>query len=163
MDEAGSLHRCCSRNKDFPSFLRHFFFVVLCFCFGRARRRKEKITTPQAPGGEDPKHPRVENTQTHFTRLDLTVSRFRPGASSGKPGPGSNNPIVFCSLASSLPAKYFRRWSLFFSPAHREQKHPPEANSHPVFVPQTLFCSRETPRVTHWACYLFWRLRNAEK
>lgn len=30
------------------------FFVALCFCFGQARRRKEKITTPQARWARTP-------------------------------------------------------------------------------------------------------------
>lgn len=133
-----------TRNKDFPSFLPHFFFLLCCvFVLAGldAGRRRSQHLQPSGRGPQTPAGGKHANA-LHKTVFDCLHSR--PGASSGKPGRGSNNPVMFCSLASSLTAKYFRRRSLLF-PAHRKQKHPPEANSHPVFVPQTLFCSREIP------------------
>lgn len=95
------------RNKDFPSFL------VLCLCLCRGLTQEGENHRASSPVGEDPKHPRLENT--HFTKLDLTASPSSTWCQFRKPGRGSNNPIMFCSLASSLAAKYFRRPSLFLS------------------------------------------------
>lgn len=103
-----------TRSSPVSSHIFLFCCVVFLFWPGLTQEGEDHNTS--SPVGEDPKHPRVENTQTHFIKLNLTVSQSRPGASSGKSGRASNNPIMFCSLASSLTAKYFRRRSLFFPP-----------------------------------------------
>lgn len=53
------------RNKDFPSFLRHFF-LLLAFVFVPSWTQEGENPSASSPVGEDPKHPGLKNT--HFTK-----------------------------------------------------------------------------------------------